>query len=580
MNSCSFYLIRKHKNKHSAIIRVFYRNMKVPILNKIIPVIGFSLLPMLSIGQSLNLRQTEKSKMLSYNIKNISDNNFTVSPLAKRDLALYNLKNSLYYPVEIRESKPTALGRAKYSSTETRHPWVAAYEVIGMNVGLHLFDRYALDAEYAQTTWDTIKYNFRHGPVWDNDNISTNLFWHPYTGSLYFNAARSNGLNFWTSILYAFGGSFLWEYFGESEPPSINDLIATPIGGIALGEITHRISYLILDDSKYGWARFGRELAAGIVSPMGLLNRLFYGDAWRHRPVWTDKENTPHYYERQPFLLEVDAAIRYVDDVDGTRGSADMALGMRMIYGQPFTGNVRKPYDYFTFGIMFDIFGNQPLVSNANALGLLWGHEWGEKSNYWLAGAFQHFDYYDADPVVEGGKRPYEFAETASFGGGLLYKRQPDENKPAKFFGGIYANAVLLGASESDYYMIDQRDYNLGSGYSVKLHGLFMPWKRWGFYIAMKHYQFYTWKGYGSPEEERNGLPAEANYHYANVQGNKGNARLSFVNTRIDFQISQKFHISYEELYYTRRTHYEYMDDVKMSSTESRIRLTYNFLSR
>ncbi|MDR1173141.1 MAG: DUF3943 domain-containing protein, partial [Bacteroidales bacterium] len=160
------------------------------------------------------------------------------------------------------------------------------------------------------------------------------------------------------------------------------------------------------------------------------------------------------------------------------------------------------------------------------------------------------------------------------------YKRQPDENKPAKFFGGLYANTVLLGASESDYYRIDRRDYNLGNGYSVKFHGLFMPWKRWGFYAAVKHYRFFTWKGYGSPEEELNGLPNDANYHYSSVQGNKGNTRLTLFNTRIDFQISSRLCISYEELHYIRRTHYDYMDNVKMSSTESRLRLTYNFLNR
>ncbi|MDR1171477.1 MAG: DUF3943 domain-containing protein, partial [Bacteroidales bacterium] len=403
--------------------------------------------------------QSGTLKLPVYDFGYAPGNEPVLSVLSERNLAMYNLKSSLRFRLRDNESEPTSFSRPRYSSPDACRPWRAAFEVVGINVGLHLFDRYVLDAEYAQSTWDTIKYNLRHGPVWDNDNISTNLFWHPYTGSLYFNAARSNGLNFWTSIPYAFGGSVLWEIFGESEPPSINDLIATPVGGIALGEITHRISYLILDDSKRGWARFGRELAAGIVSPMGLLNRLFYGDAWRRRAVWTDEDGNPPRYSRQPFLLDVDVAARYVDDADGTRGRAEMGIGMRMIYGQPFAGNFRRPYDYFTFGIMFDIFGNQPLVSSANALGLLWDHEWGEKSNYWLAGVFQHFDYYDSNPVIAGSKRPYEFAETASFGGGLLYKRQPDENKPAKFFGGLYANTVLLGASESDYYRIDRRDY-------------------------------------------------------------------------------------------------------------------------
>jgi hypothetical protein len=62
--------------------------------------------------------------------------------------------------------------------------------------------------------------------------------------------------------------------------PSLNDIITTPAGGIALGEMTHRISFSVLNDGKRGWERFGRELLAGVISPMDLLNRLISGDAW------------------------------------------------------------------------------------------------------------------------------------------------------------------------------------------------------------------------------------------------------------------------------------------------------------
>lgn len=49
----------------------------------------------------------------------------------------------------------------------------------------------------------------KHGFVWDNDAMGTNMFMHPYHGSLYFNSARSNGYNFWQSGFFAFGGSFM-----------------------------------------------------------------------------------------------------------------------------------------------------------------------------------------------------------------------------------------------------------------------------------------------------------------------------------------------------------------------------------
>ena len=85
------------------------------------------------------------------------------------------------------------------------------------------FDRYIVKEDWAYINGHTIKSNFKKGPVWDTDQFTTNLFSHPYHGSLYFNAARSNGMNFWQSAPFAAGGSLMWEFFMENEPPSIND---------------------------------------------------------------------------------------------------------------------------------------------------------------------------------------------------------------------------------------------------------------------------------------------------------------------------------------------------------------------
>lgn len=137
----------------------------------------------------------------------------------------------------------------------------ATGEVIGMNIGLWAFDRYALKGHYAYISFETIKENFKHGFEWDNDHLNTNMFAHPYNGSLFFNAGRSNGFNFWQSELFAIGGSAMWELFMECEYPSTNDIIATPIGGAALGEVFYRTSDMILDDRSSGCERVGREFA-------------------------------------------------------------------------------------------------------------------------------------------------------------------------------------------------------------------------------------------------------------------------------------------------------------------------------
>lgn len=138
----------------------------------------------------------------------------------------------------------------------------------GINMGVWAFDRYIRKADFAYIDFHTIKDNIKHGFVWDNDAMGTNMFMYPYHGSLYFNSARSNGYNYWQSGLYAFGGSFMWEMFMENEYPSTNDIIATPIGGMALGEVFYRAFDLILDDRKTGASRFGLEFASFVVSPM------------------------------------------------------------------------------------------------------------------------------------------------------------------------------------------------------------------------------------------------------------------------------------------------------------------------
>ena len=137
-----------------------------------------------------------------------------------------------------------------------------------MNISLWAFDRYVLKGHYAYISWESIKENFKHGFEWDNDHLNTNMFAHPYNGSLFFNAGRSNGFNFWQSELFAIGGSAMWELFMECEYPSTNDIIATPIGGAALGEVFYRTSDRILDDRTTGGERFGRELASFLISPM------------------------------------------------------------------------------------------------------------------------------------------------------------------------------------------------------------------------------------------------------------------------------------------------------------------------
>ena len=102
---------------------------------------------------------------------------------------------------------------------------------------------------------------------WDNNKFNNNQFAHPYHGSLYFNAGRANGYNFWESTPWAFGGSLMWELFGEVWAPSPNDLANTTLGGITLGEMLFRFSSLTLDNQATGCEPGGREIGRHTDQP-------------------------------------------------------------------------------------------------------------------------------------------------------------------------------------------------------------------------------------------------------------------------------------------------------------------------
>ena len=140
---------------------------------------------------------------------------------------------------------------------------------------LNLFDRNFVEptSDY-DTDWDTI-WDHITDPHWvvDNDQFQVNQFLHPYGGSIYYGLARSTGLNFWESFLYSVAGSYVWELAGETTNPSINDMVATPVGGTFLGEPFFRMASLIARGRRRKarllarTRRSGHRTTIGIQSP-------------------------------------------------------------------------------------------------------------------------------------------------------------------------------------------------------------------------------------------------------------------------------------------------------------------------
>lgn len=473
-----------------------------------------------------------------------------------RSLSLPSLTDSLAYALP------------EYGYKEPKHPWRAAAETFVLNAGVWAFDRYARDADFAYISFKTVADNFRSGFLWDNDQFITNLFAHPYHGNLYFNTARSNGLSFYQSIPYALVGSLMWELAAENNPPAINDLIATTVGGVALGEVTSRLSRLPLDDRTRGWKRFFREFLSTAISPMRGLNRIISGDAWKVR----DERYLYHDYDRLPVALSIGLGSRYLaDDNHFFRGEHSPFVNLGLTYGDAFRGDNNAPYDYFTLNLTSNLSPNQPIVSEVNLRGKLWSMPYATTTDIdVVVGLFQHFNYFDSEPIIDGSNAtPFKISEAASLGGGAIIRFPASPAWGLGLEQEIYLNGVLLGGSLSDHYNVLERNYNLGSGFSIHSGTNVQVGRRSSLALTIQHLQLFTWRGYTTQALQT------VDPLYLNAQGDKGNTRLTTLRSKLSIGLSRGWSVGFDLQYYIRHTHYVEHPDVNYRTFETRLGLYY-----
>lgn len=445
----------------------------------------------------------------------------------------------------------------------------AALQATGINVLVHCFDRFVMNEDFAQVTFKSISNNFHHAFVWDNDQFSTNLFAHPYHGNLYFNSARSYGLSFWLSAPYSLCGSLMWEFCGEVEPPAINDVMATTCGGICIGEITHRISAILLNDRSHGFRRFLREAGATLINPMQGFKRIVTGEAWRVR------QNHYLYYDKSSYPIDfsITAGTRYLSD-DGAlfRGEFNPYITLYLEYGDVMNTDHNKPYDYFAAETSIGLSGNQPLINRLNLLGRLWSAPvYEDKKLQVQLGLFQYFNYFESKPVKNGTSlTPYRISEAAAFGPGIIMDI-PQQGVINKLQQRVLLSGILLGGTKSDYYNVIDRDYNMGSGYSIKTK-TYMEFRNFGrFILDVYYFKIFTWKGYEGKDL------AHTDPLYLNAQGDKGNAALTVVNPIWEFDFHGPLSMQLSGNYFYRHTHYVYHKDVDAKTFELRLGVVYHF---
>lgn len=449
--------------------------------------------------------------------------------------------------------RPDSVARLQY---QKKHFWRAAGETFGMNMSLWGLDRFILHGHYSYINFKTIRNNFRHGFSWDNDHLGTNMFAHPYNGSIFYNAGRSNGYSFWQSELFAIAGSAQWELFMEREYPSTNDIIATPIGGAALGEVFYRSSDIVIDERSWGWERFGREAALFVLDPMRGLTRIFSGRAWRRSAFPMRRFGLPVLSAS----VSLGARALFFHD-DGDLSKAGATAIVRLDYGDRYAPASRKPYDYFNFLAELDILKTQPLLNRIEICGRLISRDLIDTRSCDLSlGMYQHFDFFDSDTITRRRNRdilkpcvvPYKLGIPASVGAGLMFRKVNLPQYVCEIYG--HLNGVLLAGILSDYYRFYHRNYNWASGLSCKFgFDLTVPFLRLRMGVYDRFYSLYTWNGWYR-SIDRNIEPAD---RAMDVQGDQSAALFNFLEFQTSWRLYKSLFVTLGADWYWRHTRYQ-----------------------
>jgi hypothetical protein len=358
---------------------------------------------------------------------------------------------------------PTSAPRADSVCTgcPRRRPVRAVLQGLATNIFINRMDSWVLNAHeappdgyFARVSPRSWAANIHKAWVWDTDAFPVNMFAHPYQGSLYFRAGRTNGLDFWESAPLTFIGSAEWEFFGETTYPSLNDFYNTGFGGIAVGETLHRLVALIRDNQARGLARVLREVAAFPLDPSGTVDRLLKGDLTR---VYAN----PGEHAPPPLELQVQAGVRLVLDsgYTGARSAAGTVVA-ELSYGDAYATPYTRPFDVFLLRALISP-GPSP-VGEMRIAGRLYAHEMTDSA----AGIRAIFTVrqkleYTENPAYKFGGQSIEAGVVAGFPLGRRAQVRTEG----------YVEGIMMGAVDAQGTGIagSPRTYDFGPGVGLDL---------------------------------------------------------------------------------------------------------------
>jgi hypothetical protein len=407
--------------------------------------------------------------------------------------------------------------------------WIPIAEVPLINGIVWSFGRYVSKFPYDVIGFNSIAHNFQHGWQWDNGTFQMKFFNHPYHGNLNFNAARSNGYNYFQSGIFAFGGSLMWEQFLENGPPNQNDLYTTTVSGAFIGETLYRISSLFLDDRLTGYNRVVRELLAGIIDPIRAFNRLLQGKMGRVTP----KE----VYQKEPLNITLYTGLNNVSN--GTsfwKGTNSAMVDISLTYGNPYEKRFRKPFDYFSGRGDISIGRGSKWLDNLIGYGILYGKNFSSNNHTMLIGIYQHYDYWNS--------KSFEIGATA-FSAGITHKYYLTKNSNIE--SQINLGIIPLAGINSQYVQVEERNYDFAGGINGKFEST-LDFE--GIVSLTASYYFYGLHTY---------------------VGAAGNNIVGIFRPRIAIKIFNPVSIGFEYLLYAKNSFLHDFPNVHLTSSEERV---------
>lgn len=319
------------------------------------------------------------------------------------------------------------------------------------------FNRFITDDPYSYISFrNFIDHQRISAWDWDDNEFATNQIDHPYHGQLYFNAFRSNGYNFYQSSLATVAGSYIWETGGETQHPSINDLVNTSFGGIVLGEMTHRLARNILGRaSRNPRTKVSNEIGAFFVNPVNGLNRLLDGK-WGKVDAYNAADSSSVWAEVNIGVRRFDA--REGDILEkGTNGS----YGRLRLWYSNGPENIKRPFDQFYVNLEIGK-GDSTFINAVNVHALLYGNKFfstKKSEHYGVLSA--NYDFYNNDAFFYG-------AQSLNYNWNSEF-RDKQSNRLNMSLG---VGALILAAVPDPYLLYGaSRNYNYGSGASYRYRG-------------------------------------------------------------------------------------------------------------